>query len=74
MTRTQHIEAIADKTRSADGVAVMASVQTLPETDRPYKLRGVSNTPKTRRYVTLSLTPDEARKAVSDWVSMGLRP
>lgn len=54
------------------GVAVVASYQTMPHTERPYKLRGDASTAKTRRKVEFALTRDEARKVVEDWVSMGL--
>jgi hypothetical protein len=72
MMRKQHIDAIADERRASNGVAVVASVQTLPETRKPYHVRGVSFTDKTERHIDLRLTDDEARKLVEDWVSMGL--
>lgn len=70
--RRLYTEAQADPQRQSEGVAVVGSFQTLPATDRPFKVRGVSFTPKTRRDVVVSLTEDEARKLVRDWVSFGL--
>lgn len=71
MRRRIDLDAIADDSRVAhggsfDGVASVASYQMTPRTSRPIKIRGISRTAKTNRFVTIALTENEARKMISD--------
>lgn len=72
--KTAYIAAVADTSRahSASGTAVVGSYQTMPQTARPYKVRGVAHTPKTARHIEVALTQDEARALVLDWIAFGL--
>jgi hypothetical protein len=68
----QLIEAVADERQQVAGVAVVASFQMTPETDRPRKVRGIDHSTKYPRLVSIALTSAEARKLVADWQSTGL--
>lgn len=70
--RDQFLKGRANAERRAvggywDGVAVVASYQSSPKTDRPYHVTGRADTPNTVRHVQIALTRDEARKLVADF-------